>query len=170
VSASQSYDDLLHLLSCSSKRDVKRLAGTMTLTASAFDQLITGAATLGYSHQPCVRDIVPAQLTSGLVALASDNPSKLVTRLPQVFEDRRRLVGHLFHSLGGSVWHLFYFDQRDTGHTRPANWKRGPHVHYLSHLWPEHSMQSIVDEFNSAKPHLNGAEHISFVDDCWAGI
>lgn len=167
---SQSYEDLLGLLSCSSKRDAKRLAGTLMLSSSAFDELITSAASLGYVHQPCVRDMVPAHLASGLAVLASGNPSKLATRLPQMFKDRRRLVGHLFHTLDGTVWHLFYFDQRDMGHTRPANWKRGPHVHYLSHLWPEHSMQSIVDEFNSAKPHLNGAEHIGYVDDDWPGI
>ncbi len=161
MDSDSSYADLMRILEAASKREALAVAKSMTLTSTAFDSLIVNSADLGYLHQMCVRDFVPAHLVSGLLSLA---PSRLGKRLPQVFKDRRRLVAHLFHAPDDSVWHLIYFDQRDTGYTTESNWKHGPHVHYLSYLWPEHSMRSIVDQMNGDKPHLNG-EHIRYFDD-----
>jgi hypothetical protein len=61
------------------------------------------------------------------------------------------------------MWHFFYFSERDI--RRRSHWKAAdgaPHLHFVNHLWPQHSAQSVWDAFNTAEKLTFSDVHIRF--------
>jgi hypothetical protein len=54
-----------------------------------------------------------AALTTSGVGPLKGKAAKMVSKIHQLFEERRYLVGHIFFTPTLKQWHFFYFDQRD---------------------------------------------------------
>jgi hypothetical protein len=78
--------------------------------------------------------------SNGVGTFRSREASKFATKVFQLFREQRSLAAHLFYTSSQNHWHLFYFDNRDTSEEQ-NHWKHGPHLHYVSNLWPELTMK-----------------------------
>jgi hypothetical protein len=109
-----------------------------------------------------------AALKANPVGLLLPDAQKAVTKIFQMFRERRYLVGHLFYVPGGSEWHFFQFDQRDL-ETEDNHWKQGAHIHFLNWLWPNYDAQTLWTNFTSGKAKLNDSLHIRYFDEARQG-
>jgi len=78
-----------------------------------------------------------------------------------VVYEARYLFGHIFYLPDLLNWQFFYFDSRDVWQYK-NHYKRGPHLHLINHLWPNHKAKSVWKEFNDGNPVMKGAEPIRF--------
>ncbi|HWX02495.1 hypothetical protein [Collimonas sp.] len=150
-----SCEMLVQLLLAKTKRDLDKLCRKSVITLGAFHQVIEGCEmrALPWIHHISYRDFIPAHLRY--------TPDNIKSLFPQILKQRRYLVGHIFYLQDHSNWHFFYFDQRDLDH-KNNHFKNGPHIHLVNHLWPQHSAESIWQQFNDGNPVMKGAFHICF--------
>ena len=73
---------------------------------------------------------------------ASRSFRKLKSKLAQLLHERRICAAHLFYTADRRKWHLFYFDNRDVA-TDANHWRHGPHIHYISSLWPGLQLHAV---------------------------
>jgi len=164
--------DLLQLIAFEKKRDVQTFAKTLTIRFEDFAGLALALedGLLGYYHRMRRRELPPPKhLVSPekLAGFSSDaSPDELrasARRVSQFFKERKVWYGHMFSNADLSVWHFFYFSEQDT---QPiSHWKATdghPHMHFVNHLWPKHSAQSVWEAFNTEPSFTFGAVHIRF--------
>ena len=99
----------------------------------------------------------------GVGAIAENTPAaKAVTKIAQMFKDRRLLFGHMFIDVRDeSRWHFLYGDQRDlAGHWTPDGSPQ-PHVHFINFLWPGRNVRALWEEFGAGKAP-GAALHVRF--------
>jgi hypothetical protein len=163
--------DLLEILFCERKGDLKKLCRSKIITSSAFAEFILAsmAGATPWDHRRHHRQFTPEHLIPGpdehlsLTKKGAMTPAaqKFMRKISVTFAERRLLSGHLFFNADLSNWHLIYFDQRDMA-DRGNHWNGGSHIHLINHLWPQWTAQSIWDAFRSDKPAMVGAMHIRY--------
>lgn len=87
---------------------------------------------------------------------------KLITKVTQMFKDRRLLAVHLFYSADRKYWHMIYFDQRDNAEM-DNHWQHGPHIHYSSELFTTAPLQEIWANATSEQATFPPSVHIRYV-------
>lgn len=105
-----------------------------------------------------------AALAANGVGLLTPDAQKAVTKLSQMFKERKYLVGHIFYSPDLTEWHFFQFDQRDLEDERPNHWKEGAHIHFLNWLWPSYDAKTLWANFTSGKAKMNDSLHVKYFD------
>jgi hypothetical protein len=171
----ENLEDFLKLFTFDKKRDLEKYCREVVIDSSVFAAFIMAceSGNLPYLHRIHYRDYVPEHLyptDEDLAALAS-NPvgslqpgaQKAISKMSQIFKDRRYLVGHIFYVHDLSKWHFFQFDQRDL-EDDDNHWKEGAHIHFLNWLWPNYDVQTVWQSFTTGKVKLNGSLHVRYYD------
>lgn len=165
---------LLHIFEIASKKELKAYCGDLEIHASDFADLIL-AADMGamdpYRHARFNRHLSPEHLEpteSDFEALSEATPGepsrsvgKFATKIKQLFQDRRFLVGHLFCTSDERFWQFFYFDQRDMAEF-DNHWAGGSHIHLVNDLWPNLTPRAVVEGFMADKPRMPASLHIRY--------
>lgn len=168
-------EGLLKLFYIDKKKELVKHCKNLVIYKADFAGLIMTCNTVdvGYRHKIYYRDIVPDHLeptTEEFEAFSNNSgnnlegkAAKLISKVSQIFKDRRYLVGHMFFTQNLTYWHFFYFDQRD--HSKQDNhWHRGPHIHFINYLWPCYNAQDIWNRFTKGNPQMRESIHIKYVD------
>jgi hypothetical protein len=175
MSELQDLEGLWKMFTFEKKRDLEKYCRKVVIYGSDFAAFILTCETQRspFFHKIHYRDHVPEHLNptdADLAALAA-NPvgplqpaaKKAVTKMRQIFRDRRYLVGHIFYVPDLSEWHFFQFDQRDLEDERGNHWKEGAHIHFLNWLWPNYDAKTVWANFTSGKVKLNDSLHVKYV-------
>jgi hypothetical protein len=169
-----SLETLLKLFEFDKKRELERYCRITIISKSDFANLVLACDISGepFLHRISFRDIVPEHLNlsdADHKALADNGvgplgpeAAKAVRKMFQIFEERRYLVGHMFHNRDLSKWHFFCFDQRDLEERRPNHWKEGSHVHFMNWLWPNQDAKTVWSEFVSGNYKPGSSIHLRF--------
>jgi len=172
---SKETDALLRLFHFDKKRELEQYCRTMVIDSSAFVDFILTCEMTGspFLHEIHYRDHVPehlslkerdtAALAANGVGLLKPDAQKAVTKISQMFRDRRYLVGHIFYVPDLSKWHFFQFDQRDL-QDESNHWKEGTHLHFLNWLWPNLDAKTLWANFTSGKAKMNDSLHVRFAN------
>ena len=94
----------------------------------------------------------------------NDTSKKFLTKVAQMFEERRCIAAHLFYTPCHTHWHLFRFDQRDRS-TEKNHWEQGPHIHLTSSLWPGQRLRKVWGRVKAGDKHLPSGIHLRYLDD-----
>lgn len=86
---------------------------------------------------------------------------KFASKIFQLSHERRVLAAHLFYTPNYRYWHLFYFDNHDTGKSK-NQWKHGPHIHYISDLWSTVSLEQAWAQVKSGHVAFSSKAHLRY--------
>ena len=98
---------------------------------------------------------------NGVGYFRSREARKFNSKVFQLFREQRSIAAHLFYTPCHKFWHLFYFDNRDTDEAE-NHWKHGAHVHYVSDLWPELTMESAWSQVLRGELRFASKLHIRY--------
>src|ERR1700731_5320633 len=127
-------DGLVHLMNMVSKRELEKYCRTFILKSDDFALSILVAQQGGFApyKYASFREWVPDHLelsdnNLGAISLNGVGPmgedaQKTMTKISQIFRQRRQLAAHLLYTEDFRFWFLFYFDQRDR-ETQKNHWK-----------------------------------------------
>lgn len=168
------FQSLVDLLNCEKKRDLEKHCRSFVLNSRAWAQAIQVAMTGGfapYLYASCFRQWAPDHLNlkdQDLAALSSSKPGpfkqkakKAAGKIFQIFEDRRMMAAHLLYTPDHDYWFLFYFDQRDTADPN-GHWKYGPHVHLVSHHWPNLRLNDVWQDIQNGRANFPSKIHLRY--------
>lgn len=175
----RSLEKIIELFNASNLKTVKSLAKRLVITRATFVGLILAAKsgdleTMPYNHQMNCFEYVPDHLIpteEDMDAFHANDPGEFkgkartfVNKIFQTFEERKWIVWHLFYTSSQEYWHLFYFDIKDMNEEN-NHWKiGGPHVHYISNLWPQFTISDVWERLRSGSKEFGSNVHIRFVD------
>lgn len=167
-------EGILNLLNQSKKREAVKYCKNLSIYSSDFVILILAAqagALAPYKYASHFNERIPehlhpsddelAELSKNEIGPLRGKSKKAITKVYQIFKDRRCFAAHLFYTPDYKYWHIFYFDQRDND-SHKNHWKEGPHIHYLSDLWPQHKLPEIWNKVLSGDKNLCSTPHIRF--------
>ncbi len=156
-------DEIKNLLLADRKTRVEQYTHNITLPEHALFLLIHNCNQIQFSHRSRFKQYVPDHLklsdTDRKRMKIGGNPKKALGKLHSGLLERRYIHIHLFES--GPLWHLFYFSHQDIDE-EANHWKYGPHLHYISHLWPNLKKKLVWKEFNKRSTDISGSLHIRF--------
>lgn len=165
---------LVILLNLRQKKQAIAWIKEMTISTACLSNLILNCNKIGFTHRRIHKEFIhedfnrpveDAQISSvsktGEVRLAEKE--KILRKLTSRYLNRKYSTAHLFEK--GDEWHLIYFDHNDIYAPIGLNHHtRGPHVHYISHLWGRHiDKETLWNQFESREIKAN-SEHIRFVE------
>ena len=129
--------ELLKIFDITKKSILEKHCKNLKIYAKDFSNLINWVeeGKSNYDHKIYCREIVPKDLQPLLNELPKiridkigpNDQSILLRKIAHVIKVRRQLVLHMFHNKDVSLWHLFYFDQRDTS-VNNNRWEFGSHI------------------------------------------
>lgn len=173
----QSLEQMVSLFNAEKLSKAKSIAKRITITKPSFVGLILAAKTgdleeMPYLHEMSVFERVPEHLVpteeehgalrKNGVGKLQGKAQKFATKMFQLQEERKWIVGHLFFTPSAEHWHLFYFDIKDMDEIQ-NHWKvGGKHVHYVSSLWPNLSASNVWEKLRSGSKGLGSNVHIRF--------
>ncbi len=159
------------LFALTRKRDVERYCRDLEIYFEEFGYLITNSEHIGYTHSAKHREFVPKHLilTSEELALLrsvkrgvpSPSTTGIFRKIKQGFVERRHVSAHLFEQ--ADQWHCLYLTFRDCQPDIQSHWIYGPHLHYVSYLWPNARKKDIWDNLEHRKSEIHAGIHIRFV-------
>ena len=87
---------------------------------------------------------------------------KTVTKVFQIFQDRRMFSAHLFYTPSNKFWHLFYFDQLDVTDIN-NHWKAGgPHIHYSRESFTSAPLADVWRRVRARPPNPPPSVHVRY--------
>jgi hypothetical protein len=166
-------EGLARLLAATRKKEVEKVAKGLMVTGRQMAMLVLNHAQLGYTHRQKFPRHTPPHLAftdTERDAVARSRPGPLegpaktfVNKLFSTFEERRHIYVHMFEK--APEWHCFWFADQDAtaSATRGTNhWDGGPHLHYVSHLWPGRDREEVWRVFDQRQTNIPGSLHIRF--------
>lgn len=170
----EQVEEILNIFNFHNKREVEKYCKDLVITSEGLTSLILAGqvqAMSPYSYQCHFFEGTPDHLNptkEELNALGSNGVGKIkgqakkaVTKMSQVFVERKLLAAHLFFTQTHKYWHLFYFNQRDIKLNR-NHWKNGPHIHYASDTITKTPLNEIWNSVCSSKPSFPKSIHIRY--------
>jgi hypothetical protein len=149
--------------------DLKTFCDGIKITQHEFANFIMSceARLVPWLHRISHRQFVPDHLALTESDRSDMSKAKPGDQLPKgfrkiisTFRERRMLVGHIFYHDDPSLWHFFYFDQRDIS-ANHNHWREGAHLHFINWLTrPKQTANDIWVEFHDGNPDMKGALHI----------
>ena len=165
--------NLKSLLDSTKKSDLTKIAKEVTVTEHELFLFIHNSRQVGLKHRSRFPEYIPDHLV-----ITDDDRSKLKQgevrpvskKLPSLLLERRHIHVHLFERR--AVWHCFYFSFDDIEPIGKNHWAYGSHLHYVSHLWPNHRKDRIWRAFDRRKTEIPSNLHIHFTpfdfsDESW---
>jgi hypothetical protein len=166
---------LLEMLNIKSKRELIRHSKRMVvhqqdlvaLILSARDGVLSPyryanhfAGTVAENLHPSLAER-EAIASNGIGEFKTRAARKFTSKIFQIFKERRTLAAHLLYTPNQNYWHLFYFDNRDIQEAK-NHWKQGTHIHYVSDLWPDLSLDDVWEQVNSGKVAFANKLHLRY--------
>lgn len=166
--------EFLKLLSLERKKDIESFCREWTISSEDFANFIfagiTGALS-PYQHWRHHVNLEPEHLwptDEELQALGKNGVGKIegkalkaVTKISQLFEQRKLISVHVFYPPSKKHWHMFYFNQRDTS-GEDNHWDLGPHIHYSHDSFLNASLDQVIEQIMQKKPKLPKSIHIKY--------
>lgn len=155
-------DKLKGLLSTTRKAEAEQYSRNIVLSEYDLFLLIHNCAQIRFAHRSKFKQYVPEHLVvskSDRDEMIAGHPRKFVTKFNSVLLERKYVHAHLFEF--SSAWHCFYFTHQDIDPTN-NHWRHGPHLHYVSHLWPNLKKRLIWNRFNQRYTEISGSLYIRF--------
>jgi hypothetical protein len=163
------------LLSLKEKKKAVSWIKKMTISTQYISNLILNCKKLGYIHRKKHKEFIPEDkkqrieemqinfVTKTGEAILYDE-EKIIRQLAARYLNRKYSTAHLFEK--GNEWHLFYFDHNDMYIPTGVNHhSKGPHIHYISHLWGKHNdKETLWGQFENRDIKIN-SEHIRFIEE-----
>lgn len=119
--------------------------------------LVHNCSQIGYTHRSKFLEYVPEnrRLTeSDRASMMDKEPKKFINKIHAIFKERKNYMIHLFES--GEKWHCFYYTYKDMESVGKNRWKHGPHLHYVSYLWPEYGKRQVWESFDKRQHNIEG--------------
>ncbi len=168
-------DGLVHLFNTTSKAKLEKYCRDFVLRQTDLVMWIMIAQTGGldaYRYASHFDDKVPAHLhptdeeraaigKSEIGQPLPEKAKKAMSKISQLFVERRHFCAHLFYTLDEQYWFLFYFDQRDLA-KRNNHWKYGPHVHLISHHWPNLQVDEVWQRVQRGDAKFTNKLHLRY--------
>lgn len=156
-------DEIKNLLLVDSKAQVEQYARKTTLSEHALFLLIHNCSQIQLSHRSKFKQYVPDHLklsdADRKQMKTGGDPKKALRKIGSGLLERKYIHVHLFES--GTLWHFLYFSHQDID-DKTNHWRYGPHLHYISHLWPNLKKRLVWNEFNKRSTDISGSLHIKF--------
>ena len=165
----------LKLLNLKSKQEVTRHCANLTIYSQDLTTIILAAQQgvlspyryANHFSEKVADHLSPTEAESmairqnGIGKLKTNEARKFTSKIFQLFHERRILSAHLLYTTDHKYWHLLYFDNRDT--QEPNNhWKNGSHIHYISDLWSNLSLQEAWSQITSGNISFPSKIHIKY--------
>ena len=168
---------LVDLINAADKRTAKKICRDLVVDGEdLFDLIMAGrSGLLEPYHYAChFADYTPPHVqptTEQMSALSSHgegeftgNAARAITRIGQMFKERRLFAAHLFYLPEQDFWSLLYFDQRDRSRFN-NHWKvGGPHIHYSCEAFTSDSLHNVWQAICQIQPLAPSSEHIRYVE------
>ena len=174
-SAQDGIEKLVRLFNLEDKKSVEKYCRDLSISSDDLFHIILAGRTAGirpylyachFDHRtpehlhPAEHDL--AALASNGVGALSRSARKTVTKVSQIFLDRRLFSAHLFYTASQRYWHLFYFDQRDVSGQR-NHWKiGGPHIHYSRESFCRDPLHVVWQAIRSSPPRPPRSLHVRY--------
>ena len=117
--------------------------------------LIHNCSQIGFKHQSRFTQFVPPSrklLDSDIADMKQGNTSKFTSKIHRIFEERKNYMVHLFER--SKEWHCFYYTYKDMDDK--SHWRLGPHLHYVSYLWPNYRKRQVWESFDKRTINIQG--------------
>ncbi len=164
VSASGIPEMLANLLAATKKSESEKVAKNLTIQENDLFRLINNCTQLGFTCLSRFPEFVPEHLNiteDDRKNITTGTLRKVSSKLSSLFVFRKNVHVHLFER--ASEWHYFYFSYNDIESDAENHWKHGPHIHYISHLWPNIDADRVWSAFNKRRTRISGSLHIRFI-------
>jgi hypothetical protein len=171
----QGLHRILQLFNIESKKEIKKYCRDLAIRSEDLFHIIlvgrvSGLETYKYACHfseyspkhlnPTERDL--AALSANGVGPLSRDARKTVTKISQIFQDRRMFSAHLFYTPSKKYWHLFYFDQRDVSEIG-NHWKLGgPHIHYSRESFSKEPLDQVWRRVCATPPEPPSSVHVRY--------
>lgn len=155
--------NLKSLLEIGRMADVRKHLNQQQVSEYELFLLIHNCKQIGWSHRSKFPEYVPDHLRITEKDRRDLHRGKLkpmARKFASVMEERRRIHVYLFEQ--NSMWHCFYFSYDDLQDGSASHWEHGPHLHYVSHLWPKYSKEEVWSLFDTRHTKISGAVHVRF--------
>lgn len=167
-------EEFVQLLNLKRKKEVESFCKDWVISSEKFADFIMAAsagAIQPYLHWRHHVDLEPEHLWPSqeeLNALGKNGVGKIegkalkaITKIEQMFEQRKLISVHVFYHPSKKYWHIFYFNQRDT--SKDGNhWDLGPHIHYTHDTFLNVPLDEVIDKIVAEKPKLPKSIHIQY--------
>lgn len=167
--------DLRILLNLRKKKQVIAWIKKIVISNGHISNLILNCNKMGFTHRRKHKEFIPDvtnyPIDEDQISFIGEKgevhlreKEKVLRQLKERYLGRKFISAHLFEK--GDEWHLFYFDHNDIYvPARPNHHFRGPHVHYISHLWGRNlDREFLWEQFENRKIKIN-SEHIRFIEE-----
>jgi len=135
----------------------------ITISEDELFLLLHNCSQIGLKHQSKFIEFVPQSrklLDSDISDMKQGNPRKFSSKVRSIFAERKKYSVHLFSM--GNEWHCFYYTYQDMECGGKSHWALGPHLHYVSHLWPNYRKRQVWESFDSRNINIQGV-HIKLI-------
>lgn len=149
---------LTALLQLTKKSKVIAYSKRIFITQDDLFLLIHNSKQIGFSHRSKFKEYVPEGrrvLDTDFSRLKQGDPRTFLRKIPPIFAERKRYHVHMFAN--ANQWHCFYFTYQDMEDGAQPHWEHGPHLHYISYLWTDHSKRRVWDSVDSRDIPFTGA-------------
>lgn len=168
--------DIFSLFEADSKKEVEKVCSELIITSADILYLVklsqAKVIEFPYLYASKFHEEIPENVhltEKNINAIAkngkgvlSRDAKKAVNKLFQAPLQTKRTMAHLFYRPDHKYWHMFYFDLKDS-YRADNHWEYGPHVHYISWLWPNLNCQDLWKSYcRNAKKGIGGSKHIKF--------
>lgn len=150
-------DKLQALLGYTKKSKLVAYCKRLIISEQELVLLVHNCSQIGYTHRSKFLEYVPEhrRLTkSDRTSMRDKEPKKFFSKIRAIFEERKNYMIHLFES--GEKWHCFYYTYKDMEPVGKNSWKHGPHLHYVSYLWPEYRKRQVWESFDNRQHNIEG--------------
>lgn len=153
--------DIDALLTASSKREVERIAKALTITENDLFLLVHNHAQKGFTYRSRFPDFVPDHLQITDIDredMRAGVLGRISRKFTSLFTFRKFIHVHMLEAR--EQWHCLYFSYADIDESTANHWKHGPHLHYVSHLWPRLDPQRVWEGFDKRRGRVSAGVHI----------
>jgi len=150
-------EKLQTLLGHTKKSKLVAYCKRVTISEQELVLLVHNCSQIGYTHRSKFLEYVPEKrrLTKSVRTLMRQNePKKFIGKIRAIFEERKNYMVHLFEN--GEKWHCLFYTYKDMESGGKSHWQYGPHLHYISHLWPEYGKRQVWESFDKREHTIEG--------------
>ncbi|OGO16964.1 MAG: hypothetical protein A2Z14_15305 [Chloroflexi bacterium RBG_16_48_8] len=151
------------LLSATTKREVERIAEASIITENELFLLVHNHSQKGLTHRSRFPEFVPDHLQitdTDRKEMHSSVFGRISRKISSLFTFRKLVHVHMFER--DTQWQCMFFSYEDIDEPGANHWKHGPHIHYVSHLWPHLDPQQVWEGFDKRKGRVSAGLHIRF--------
>ena len=138
-------NNLFKIFSFTKKNELTKGAAGIAITGRELSDTVIGCQSLGFryfrqQHNWAPEHLSPSQEELNSLKIGNEDSVvmkkriKFFNKIDQGFKERKLIIFHLF-VMSEKIWHVIYFNEKDSDIKTGNHWKHGPHIHIVNHLW-----------------------------------